>query len=212
MVVIESTIYLMDLIYLIDLVGTFVFAISGISVAVEKRFDLVGAIILALVTAIGGGTLRDILIGKTPVGWMTDINYLWVILSALPISYFFLKKIQNLRKSLFLFDTIGIGLFTIIGLDKTLSAGLSPVVAVMMGIVSAVFGGVIRDVLSNEIPLIFRKEIYASACLIGALSYLLVEYLLPGGTYNVIFPILVLIGIRYFSIRHSWHLPFNPRY
>ena len=202
----------MDLIYIIDLIGTFVFAISGISVAVDKKFDVVGAIILALVTAIGGGTLRDILIGNTPVGWMTDMNYLYVILLALPISYFFMKSIKKLRKGIFLFDTIGIGMFTILGLEKTLAAGLSPAIAVMMGIVSAVFGGVIRDVLSNEIPLIFRKEIYASACFVGALIYLLVEYVFPHGTYNMIFPIAVVIGIRYFSIKHNWHLPFNPRY
>ena len=202
----------MDLVYTIDLIGTFVFAISGISVAVDKKFDIVGAIILALVTAIGGGTLRDILIGKTPVGWMTDLNYLYVVLSALPISYFFLKVINRLHKGIFLFDTIGIGLFTIIGLEKTLDAGLSPAIGVMMGVVSAVFGGVIRDLLSNEIPLIFRKEIYASACLVGALTHLFVERMVPDGTYNMIFPIAVVIGIRYFSIRRNWHLPFNPRF
>lgn len=202
----------MDLVYIIDLIGTFIFAISGISVAVDKKFDIVGAIILAMVTAIGGGTLRDLLIGNTPVGWMTDINYLFVILAALPVSYFFLEIINRLHKGIFLFDTIGIGLFTILGLEKTLAAGLPTVIAVMMGIVSAVFGGVIRDVLSNEIPLIFRKEIYASACLLGALTYLLVEYVFPSGTYNMIFPITVVIGIRYFSIKRNWHLPFNPRY
>jgi len=201
----------MEVIYIIDLIGTFVFAISGISVAVEKKFDIVGAAILAIVTAIGGGTLRDLLIGKTPVGWMTDINYLIVILAALPISYFFLKWIKNLHKSLFLFDTIGIGLFTIIGIEKTLAVGLHPAIAVMMGIVSAVFGGVIRDVLANEVPLILRKEIYASACLAGGLVYLLVQYLLPDGTYNMIFPIIVVIAIRYFSIRRNWEIPFRPR-
>ncbi|MCL4158827.1 UNVERIFIED_CONTAM: hypothetical protein GTU68_048936, partial [Idotea baltica] len=140
-------------------------------IAVKNKFDLVGAVIIGLVTAVGGGTLRDILIGETPVGWMKDINYLIVIILAIPLCYFFSGSIQKLRKGIFLFDTIGIALFTILGLQKTLSVGLSPVVAVLMGIVSAVFGGVIRDVLTNEVPLIFRKEIYATACLVGALVY-----------------------------------------
>jgi len=153
----------MDLIYAIDLMGTLVFAISGVITATEKKFDLVGATIIGLVTAIGGGTVRDVLIGETPVGWMKDLNYLLVIFLAIPLCFFFIHIIRKLRRSVFLFDTIGIGLFTILGLQKTLGMGLSPVVALLMGVVSAVFGGVIRDVLSNEVPLIFRKEIYASA-------------------------------------------------
>jgi len=201
----------MDLVYIIDLIGTFVFAISGISVAVDRKFDIVGATILALVTAIGGGTLRDMMIGKTPVGWMTDINYLIVIFAALSISYFFLKWIRNLHKSLFLFDTIGIGLFTIIGIEKTLSVGLHPVIAVMMGIVSAVFGGVIRDVLANEVPLVLRREIYASACLVGGLVYLLFEFIWPYQIWNMIPSILVVIIIRYLSIKRNWEIPFNPK-
>jgi len=166
----------MNWIYALDMIGTLVFAISGVLAAVEKKFDVVGALVLGFVTAVGGGTLRDMLIGSTPVGWMNDLNYLIIIVAALPLCYFayliiivaalplcyFAKKyILRLRKSLFLFDTIGIGLFTILGLQKTLSIGLSPAIALLMGVVSATFGGVIRDVLSTEVPLIFRKEIYA---------------------------------------------------
>jgi len=131
----------MNLIYVLDLIGTFVFAISGTLAAVEKRFDLFGAAVLAFVTAVGGGTLRDLLIGNTPVGWMRDLNYLLCIGLAIPLSFFFHTYIQRLRKTMFLFDTIGIGLFTILGLKTTLGIGLSPVIAVMMGTVSAVFGG-----------------------------------------------------------------------
>ena len=200
----------MNLIYCIDLFGTLVFAISGVLVAVEKKFDIVGAIIIGIVTAVGGGTLRDVLIGETPVGWMKDLNYLYVIFAALPLCFFFQQWIQKLRKGIFLFDTIGIGLFTILGLQKTLGIGLSPIIAIMMGIVSAVFGGVIRDVLTNEIPLIFRKEIYASACLAGALVFLGLEYVLPGTRYNVPISILIVIIIRYLSVRNKWELPFQP--
>lgn len=200
----------MNLIYAIDLFGTFVFAISGVLAAVEKKFDLVGAIVLGFVTAVGGGTLRDILIGETPVGWMKDLHTIYAIGAAIPVCYFFKNRILNLRKSVFLFDTIGIGLFTILGLQKTLSIGLSPVIAVMMGIVSATFGGVIRDVLSREIPLIFRKEIYASACLAGALVFLLMEHVSADKNINLIAAILVVFLIRILAVRRNWGIPFNP--
>jgi len=201
----------MSLIYIIDLIGTLVFAISGVMVAVKNKFDAVGAIIIGLVTAVGGGTLRDILIGRTPVGWMTDINYLWVILAALPICFFFSRQIQKLRKGIFLFDTIGIALFTILGLEKTLAAGLQPAIALLMGIVSACFGGVIRDVLCNEIPLIFRKEIYATACLAGGLLYLVLIKISAAEPIAIVLPMLLVLAIRYFAVRRHWELPFNPR-
>ena len=129
----------MSLIYTLDLIGTFVFAISGMLAAAEKRFDLFGAAVIAFVTAVGGGTVRDLLIGKTPVGWMKDLNYLVCIGSAIPVTLLFRTYIQRLRKTMFLFDTIGIGLFTVLGLKSTLAIGLSPVIALMMGMVSAVF-------------------------------------------------------------------------
>ncbi len=200
----------MTYIYYLDLFGTFVFAISGILAAVDKKLDLVGALILGFVTAVGGGTLRDMMIGETPVGWMKDLNYGLVIVAALPVCFFWKKIILRLKKSWFLFDTIGIGLFTILGLQKTLALGLSPIIAVLMGVVSAVFGGVIRDVLSNEIPLIFRKEIYASACFAGGLVFLAAEYFFPGAMINILASISTVIIIRYLSVRNQWSIKFNP--
>lgn len=196
----------MNWIYCIDLIGTFVFAISGVLAGVDKKFDLVGASVLGLVTAVGGGTLRDVLIGETPVGWMKDLNYIYVIFAALPLTYLFKNAILKFRRSMFLFDTIGIGLFTILGLQKTLNVGLSPVVALLMGSVSAVFGGVIRDVLSNEIPLIFRKEIYATACLVGGIVFLVLESFVKGSMYNMLIAMLVVIIIRYMAVRYQWSL------
>ncbi|MEN0006536.1 MAG: trimeric intracellular cation channel family protein [Bacteroidota bacterium] len=200
----------MELIYAVDLVGTLVFAISGVLTAIEKKFDWVGAFIFGLVTAVGGGTLRDVLIGATPVGWMRDLNYLYLIAAALPICYFFQRTILKLRKGVFLFDTIGIGLFTILGLQKTLGIGLSPTIALLMGIVSATFGGVIRDVLSSQVPLIFRKEIYASACLVGGVVFLVGEYILPTHPMNIILSISTVIVIRYLAVRRNWGVPFIP--
>ena len=196
----------MDWIYATDLMGTFVFAVSGVLAAIDKKFDLVGAFILGLVTAVGGGTLRDMMIGATPVGWMTDSNYLYTILAALPLCYLFQNHILKLRRSMFLFDTIGIGLFTILGLQKTLRFGLTPEIALLMGIVSATFGGVIRDVLSNQIPLIFRKEIYASACLAGGLVFLLLEFFFKGNVLNLLVAMLVVMVIRYLAVRFHWSL------
>ncbi len=198
----------MSLIQIIDYIGTFVFAISGVMAAVERKFDLFGVLTLGIVTAIGGGTLRDLLIGSTPVSWMKNEIYLWLIIGALPVCYFFHTYISKYRKGLFLFDTIGIGLFTILGLQKTLEAGLSPVIAVTMGIVSAVFGGVIRDVLANEVPLIFRKEIYASACLFGALVYLGMTMYFTDAI-SMTWSILAVIALRILSIKMKWHLPFS---
>lgn len=199
----------MNLISIVDIIGTFVFAISGILVAFDKKFDLFGVIILGTVTAIGGGTIRDLLIGSTPVAWIQSEIYLYIILGALPVCYFFKNIVLSLRKGIFLFDTIGIGLFTILGIEKTLEVGLSPPIAITMGIVSAVFGGVIRDVLSNEVPLIFRKEIYAFACLLGAIMYLSTKLFLPEWLAMII-SILSVIVIRILSIKRHWSLAFHP--
>lgn len=198
----------MNVIYTIDLAGTLVFAISGALAASEKQLDIFGASIFALVTAVGGGTLRDVLIGSTPVGWMKDLNYLIIIIIALPVSYFFKTYILRLRKTMFLFDTIGIGLFTVLGLQKTLSLGLSPAIAIIMGAVSAVFGGVIRDVLSNEVPLILRKEIYATACLAGGCVFLLSEWIFSNPNLSMIIAIVFIIIIRMLAVLRHWELPF----
>ncbi len=196
----------MDTIYILDIIGTLVFAISGIVTAIDSDFDVVGASIIGMAAAVGGGTLRDVLIGETPVGWMTDLNYLWAVIAALIISYLFKNKILKLRKSMFFFDTIGIGLFTILGLQKTISVGLEVPIAVLMGIVSAVFGGIIRDILTHKIPLIFRKEIYASACLAGALVYLGLSKFSNHSSLNMFISMLTVVVIRYLSVRNNWSL------
>lgn len=194
----------------IDYLGTLVFAISGVLAAIEKKFDLFGAIILGLVTAIGGGTLRDMMIGNTPVTWLNNPTYLLLSLSALPICYYFRTYIVKWRKSFFLFDTMGIALFTILGMEKTLAFGLNPIIAILMGIITAVFGGVIRDVLSNEVPLIFRKEVYAFACLAGAISYYLAQLFIDTNI-SMALSICIVFAIRFFAIKKHWELPFAQK-
>lgn len=195
------------ILYVLDLTGTFVFAISGMITAAQKKFDLFGATVIAFVTAIGGGTLRDVLIGSQPVGWMNDLTYIYLIISAVAITLLFKSYIMRLRKTLFLFDTIGIAVFTILGLQKTLGYGLSPVIALLMGTISAVFGGVIRDTLTNEIPLIFREEIYATACLFGGLMYLMSQMLIPSGPLSILIAVLSIIGVRIAAVKFHWSLP-----
>ncbi len=156
---------------IIDILGTIAFAISGVLVALNKKLDPFGVFIIAFVTAVGGGTLRDVLIGKTPVFWMLDMTFLYVIAGSTLFAVIFRYKLDKLRKSLFLFDTIGIGLYTVIGVEKGLAAGLHPLICIALGTMSACFGGVLRDILCNEIPVIFRKEIYATACIVGGMVY-----------------------------------------
>jgi uncharacterized membrane protein YeiH len=195
-----------EILYYFDLFGTLVFAMSGVLTALDKKFDLVGSIVIGLITAVGGGSLRDLLIGSTPVGWMKDDYYLIAILLGVVLSYALKPWIIRLKRSMFLFDTLGIGVFTILGLQKTLDTGLSIPVALLMGVVSAVFGGVIRDVLCNEVPLIFRRQIYASACLAGGLVFVLgLQASLPPLWISLL-SVAIVVGIRYLSVRYNWSL------
>lgn len=197
----------MDIIYLLDLIGTFVFAISGIRMAARTNMDIFGASVIGFVTAIGGGTVRDLLLNSHPITWMADMTYPMVILAAVPFTFLMGKKLNNFSKTLFIFDTIGIAMFTIIGMEKALSFGLNPFMAGTMGMISAVVGGVIRDVLCREIPLIFRKEIYATACLLGAVVfYLGLQINLPDNI-NYLLTTAVIITIRTVSVKKSLSLP-----
>lgn len=196
-----------DLIYSLDLIGTFVFAVSGWLLASKKKLDFFGASVIAFVTAIGGGTLRDLLIGSQPVGWLQDLNYLIAIALGILAGMFFKRVFEKLRKTMFLFDSIGIGLFTILGIQKTLAFGLSPVVALMMGTISAVFGGVLRDTLVNEIPLIFRKEIYATVCLAGGLLYLLLSEINVMPEVQMVITVSFIIIVRILVVMKNWSFP-----
>nr|WP_299340508.1 trimeric intracellular cation channel family protein [Allomuricauda sp.] len=197
----------MVLYQLTDILGTIAFAISGVLVAMDKRLDLFGVLIIALVTAIGGGTLRDLLIGNTPVTWMQDLTYIVIIPITVVLAILFSRQLKYLRKSLFLFDTLGIGLYTMVGIEKGLEAGLSPVVCIALGTMTASFGGVLRDILCNEIPVIFRKEIYATACILGgAFYFVLIAFNIPEG-YSYLSAILVVILLRIVAVRFGIRLP-----
>ncbi|MBM1107890.1 trimeric intracellular cation channel family protein [Aurantibacter crassamenti] len=193
--------------FTIDILGTIAFAISGVLVAMDKKLDLFGVFIIAFVTAVGGGTLRDMLIGSTPVGWMQNSTYVFVITGTVAFAILFRNYLKYFRKSLFLFDTIGIGLYTMVGIEKGLGVGLNPLVCIALGTMTASFGGVIRDILCNEIPVIFRKEIYATACIFGGVSYFLLRKLPIENTYAYIAAIIIVIVIRILAVLFKIALP-----
>jgi len=199
----------MNWIHFVDIFGTGIFAISGVLTAIQKKFDLVGTLIIGFVTAVGGGTLRDILLGETPVGWLEDRSYFIVIIVGYIVAYLFREQALKYKKSMFLFDTIGIGLFTILGIQKATAAGLSVEYCLILGVVSACFGGVIRDVLTNEVPLIFRREIYATACFAGGIVYWILERFSHADNLNIVLSIMTVILIRYFAVKRSWSLNLN---
>ncbi len=153
-----------------DYTGTFAFAISGIRLASAKQFDWFGAYVVGVVTAVGGGTIRDILLGATPF-WMEQASYLVISALALLFVIIFRKYVVSLNNTFFFFDAVGLGLFGVVGIEKTLAFGYPMWVAVVMGTITGSFGGMIRDILINEVPLIFRKDIYALACVFGGIAY-----------------------------------------
>ena len=191
----------------IDILGTIAFTISGVLVAMNKRMDPFGVFIIAFVTAVGGGTLRDLLIGATPVFWMRDMTFMYVITAATFVAVIFRNQIKHLRKSLFLFDTIGIGLYTVIGIEKGLNAELHPIICIALGTMSACFGGVIRDILCNEIPVIFRKEVYATACIFGGITYFTLREFINDQNLIFVIAFSVVIAARLLAVIFKISLP-----
>lgn len=192
--------------FIIELVGTIAFAISGIRLAAFHRFDWFGAYTVGLVTAIGGGTLRDLLLG-IDVFWMQTWIYLGVTAISLAVVILFRKLLVSNNRMLFIFDTLGLALFVVIGIQKTLSENYPMWVAIVMGAITGSFGGVLRDILINQEPLFFRKDIYATACLAGGFAYWLVG--VAGGTDFAAQSLcaLTVIALRLCALRWNWSLP-----
>ena len=191
----------------IEALGTIAFAISGIRLAAAKAFDWFGAYIIGVVTAIGGGTLRDMLLG-VPVFWMQSPLYLAVTFVSLVAVIIFRQALVKGMRTIFIFDAIGLALFVVVGIEKSLMAGYPAWVAISMGIITGSFGGVLRDVLISEVPLFFRKDIYATACMAGGLIYWLVMFI-PG--VDIIVPQIAcaatVIGLRIAAVHYHWSLP-----
>lgn len=190
----------------IEFIGTFAFAISGIRLASAKKFDLFGAFVIGFVTAIGGGTLRDLFLGVTPF-WMNSSVYAWITLLALGFVIIFHSKLVHLNNTLFFFDSIGLGLFVVVGVEKTLTLGFHPWVAITMGVITGSFGGMLRDVLINEIPLIFRRDIYALACVIGGIVFTVLFAFDINTVFVEVVTALTVIFTRVLAVKYHWQLP-----
>lgn len=197
-----------QIIYIMDFLGVVVFAVSGSLAAGKKRMDLFGMLVLAMVTSLGGGTLRDMILDSGPVFWVADPIYLLVVLGASMATFITVRMLNVPRRRWFLFfDAMGLAVFTVIGTAKALEVGTGAGVAVIMGVMTGVAGGIIRDVLSAEVPLVLRKEIYAVGSLCGAIVYVLMNLLHAIETASIIVSIISTLIIRLAAIRWGLSLP-----
>ena len=195
------------LLYLLDMIGIIACAVAGTLLAQHKGFDIAGCILVAMVNAIGGGTLRDMALDRHPLFWMTDLNYLLVItISSLVVQIFFhlSPKIDNMLN---LFDAIGLAAFSVIGFKIALNQGLSPAIAIMMGVWTAILGGLLRDIICNELPLLLQREIYISASVAGSVTYLLLAHYGINSSLNEFIMLGVIFAVRMLALRFDWHLP-----
>jgi uncharacterized membrane protein YeiH len=196
-----------NFLFIIDILGTFSFAVSGAFLAMQKKLDPFGVLVLAFATAIGGGTLRDIMIGNLPVSWLRNETAAIVIFSSAIATMFFGRFLKQFTTTLFLFDALGLGLFTIIGIELGIEKDFSVGVCIALGTITACFGGVIRDVLLNDVPLLFRKEIYAMACIIGGCIYFLLKKINLDEDISKILCIAIIFAIRVLAVRYKLSLP-----
>jgi uncharacterized membrane protein YeiH len=191
----------------IEILGTIAFAMSGSFAAMQRRLDPFGVLIIAFVTSVGGGTIRDLLL-DVPVFWMHDMVICSVIFITCIVSMIFKSVEKKFKVTLFLFDSIGLGLFTIVGVQKGMNADLHPLICITLGTITGCFGGITRDILLNKIPLIFRKEIYATACIVGGGIFLaLVKYTTLSYAIVQIFTILLIVTIRTLAVKYHWQMP-----
>jgi len=199
---------LASLIYWLDMAGVIVFALSGVILACRSRMDPFGMLVLAAVTSIGGGTLRDLVLGVRPVFWVSDPTYLWVILTTVGLSILGFHYIHRLSRGFLpVADAFGLALFTVIGTHKALLLEAPGVVAVLMGLLTGVAGGMVRDVLARRVPMVLRQEVYATAAIAGGVIYVSLDALAVPGALNVPLALLVTLGLRLAAIHWNLALP-----
>jgi len=196
--------------FIIEMIGALACAISGIRLAALRRFDWFGAYIVGLVTALGGGTLRDAILCQ-PAFWVADLRfflaYFLVTGLALMLVIVFSKQLVRRERMLMVFDAIGLAMFTVIGIEKALARDCPMCIAICMGMLTGAFGGVLRDILLNRVPLIFRKDIYAMASLLGGITYWLTLSLGASAELSAISCLAIIVIVRMLAVRFRWHLP-----
>ncbi len=200
--------YTVSLVDLLELIGTVAFAISGIRLASAKEFDWFGAMVVGFVTAVGGGTLRDLLLDLPPF-WLRSSLYIWGTVLAFVIVVFFKKWLVHLNNTIFWFDCVGLGLFTVVGFEKALMTDPAHAywVCILMGTITGAVGGIARDTLINEIPIIFRKELYAFACIAGGLLYAFLDYINFDVMLTQVLVFATVVTVRVLATRFHWQLP-----
>lgn len=194
-------------IYLLELIGTAAFAISGALAASRKNMDIFGFGVLALMPAVGGGTIRDIVIGRTPVFWIDDNRYVTVALIAALVVFFSSYKPGSRRRILIWMDAMGLALFAALGTQIALSYDTGALVAVMLGVMTAVMGGMIRDIICNEIPLVLSKEIYATAAFAASITFIVADNFDIGAQFSLVIAVAVGFVVRALAIIYNWSLP-----
>ncbi|MGY1424536.1 trimeric intracellular cation channel family protein [Lysobacter sp. A289] len=200
-----------SIITVIDLVGTFAFAISGATLGVRNRLDLFGVLVLSFAAAAAGGITRDLMIGATPPVALANWHYLAVSCLAGIVTFYRYADIERLHNPVRLFDAAGLALFAVIGTIKALDHGLGPVGAVLLGMLSGIGGGIVRDMMVARTPVVFQSDLYAVAAMIGAIVIVVGDFLgLPVVPVMVVSAVLCF-GLRYMAIRYDWHLPVAPQ-
>lgn len=197
----------MTILYALDLLGTFAFAVSGAIAAARKDMDIYGMFVLAVVTAVGGGTMRDVLIGRIPPFVFNDFAYLGISLLAVLLVFFSLKRVERTAPILVVMDAIGLGVFTVIGVSVAMEYGMSWYGSILMGVMTGTAGGMVRDVLRGEVPFVLSREVYASACIAGGAIYWALEMAGLNHTVNTVVAAVLVTGLRLLSLARGWQLP-----
>ena len=197
----------LSLVYILEMAGTAAFAVSGALAASRKNMDIFGFCVLALMPAVGGGTIRDIVIGRYPVFWISDNRYVAVAIIAALIVFFTSYKPGSRRRMLVWMDALGLALFAALGTEICLQHDTGPLVAIMLGVTTAVTGGMIRDIICNEIPLILSHEIYATAAFVAAVCYVLAGNFGVGDQLSLVIAVVAGFVVRALGIAYNWSLP-----
>lgn len=193
------------LLHLFDLLGCFVFGLTGALLATQKRMDLFGMFILALVTAIGGGTLRDLMVGNTPLFFLLDPDYICVIFASTLCTFLFHQTLLKVKSVILILDAVGLGTFVCIGVSKGLEHGIPAFGAVLMGLITAVVGGILRDVLAGDIPVILSRDFYAMACVIGGIAYIILyDWKIPEEIVIAAASAITIL-LRLLAIKFKWN-------
>lgn len=196
-----------SLIYVLDFIGVIACAVAGTMLAISKGFDLFGCILASMVNAIGGGTIRDVMLDRHPLFWTIDLNYVFAITITSILCQMFFRPTARMNGVLKLFDAIGLSAFSVIGLTVALSMGATPLIAVMMAVMTSIAGGIMRDMICQELPMVLQKEIYITASILGSLTYLGLGRLGVVAWLCELAMLMVVFGVRMLAVRYDWHLP-----